>query len=649
MTFAFASVVHAGAPSPPVLTATCSFEPPSLTTDSNGATRVSVPGCIPWPRAGLPVLPFRTLRLALPSGFTATGIVAKAGASTITWPGTWQIETASEPVSGPTSAAIRTAVAEEAPSPLLAELASVQRMAGFSIAIVRVFPLRYAPASRRLVFTPDVSIELVGQPVAAGQIAPSARSDEQRRVKSAVDNPEALAETPPKAEGADSLHYLLVTRAALLPAFQPLVALKQAAGITVHTETMESVTNVYPGVDAAERLRACIRSAYTNWRVQHVLLGGDTKVVPYRGVYARCSGIVLNLMPSDLYFACLDGSWNHDGDGIWGEPTDGESGGDVDLLPEVCVGRAPVETAAEVTNFVARCLAAEQASSARFHALLAGESLGDAGAQGGNALDALLPALNDSLCPVAWLDDRPQLTAAWSSADALGALNRGPRLAAHFGHGTDDGYDTTALRLTAQDLASLTNAAPFLLYSTACYTGAFDNHFGMSDCIAEALVKLDAGGAFAVVANTREGWYDTADEGRYSGEFQKAFFARLLSSERTPAGVAQQLATQDLLGCVETSGSNMPYRWCLFGLTLFGDPQASVRIPLSLLFRLEPSERIVTWNSWANRTYAVYRTPDLATVPSTCLASNLAATPPQNVYTDAAPRLVRAFYRVVAQ
>ena len=29
-------------------------------------------------------------------------------------------------------------------------------------------------------------------------------------------------------------------------------------------------------------------------------------------------------MPADLYYACLDGPYNYDGDGNWGEPHDGK-------------------------------------------------------------------------------------------------------------------------------------------------------------------------------------------------------------------------------------------------------------------------------------------------------------------------------------
>jgi hypothetical protein len=654
--FALCPVSGAVSAVPFPLTATCVFEEPALLTDADGVTCVSVSGCVSGQVPGLPVLPFRTLRLALPSGFTANGVLAHLPSPAVPIPGAWQIEYGLDPMASATpvkaQAGTPGSVGLATYPPVKAELVSVQRLAGYDIAIVRVLPLQYTPALGRLDFTAIVTVEVILAPSANGAIPPSPRRSERQRVLAAVDNPESFSSDSrmlSSALGDPTTNYLLITRAALLPAFQPLIAQKQAAGLTVITETMETITNLYAGVDAAERLRTYIRYAYTNWGVQYVLLGGDIKVVPYRGVYARCSGVTLNLMPSDLYFACLDGSWNHDGDALWGEPTDGETGGDVDLLTEVCVGRAPVETAAEVSNFVARCLAAEQTPSARFRACFAGEYLSAAGAQGGSALDSLQPAFSNSFCPVAWLDDRPYATTVWTAADALDALNRSPLLVAHFGHGTEYGYDTTALRLTVSDLDALTNASPFLLYSTACNTGAFDNNFGLGDCIAEELVKRNAHGAFTVLANAREGWYDPRDEQRYSGEFQQRFFDRLLSDERVPVGLAHELAKQDLLGSVETSGSSMPYRWCLFGINLFGDPQAAVRVPLSLRFRVTPAERIVTWNSWPNRTYSVYRATDLTAGLGACISSNLFATPPLNVYTDSVPNPISAFYRIIAQ
>jgi hypothetical protein len=654
-----ASGAALAAPRP--LTATCHFEAPDLTTDADGVTRVTVPGCAQRIRHGEPVVPFRTLRLLLPTGLTATGVFAHATSPSVTLPGAWRLELGREPTAfaaplpGPSATSVPSVPTQARYPAVPAELVSVQRLAGYDLAVLRIFPVAYAPSIRRLTFVSDIAVEVLLSPAPAQtfgalehRIPPTPHAGERQRAAAAADNPEALSASlsaPQEAALGDSAHYLLVTRAALLPAFQPLLDQKTAAGLTVHTETMETINNSFAGVDAAERLRNYIRYAYTTWGVGYVLLGGDMNTVPYRGVYATCSGTVYTQMPSDLYFACLDGSWNQNGAGPWGEPTDGDNGGDVDLLPEVCVGRAPVDTAAEVTNFVARCLALEQATAARFKACFAGEYLFDpynAEAQGGNALDTLAPAFNNSLCPIAWLDDRPLAAAVWSTADALAALNRSPLLVAHAGHA--DFY--TLMRLSRTNLSLLTNSTPFLLYGTGCNAGEFDNGPG-SDCIAEEFVKRNTRGAFAVLANTREGWYDSEAEARYSGEFQQRFFERLLAEEQVPIGLAHALAKQDLLGSVETSGSNMPYRWCLFGITLFGDPHASLRVPLSLRLRTGPAARVVTWNSWTNRTYSVYSTADLS-APAACLASNIVATPPLNVHTDAAPGIGRAFYRVTA-
>ena len=61
-------------------------------------------------------------------------------------------------------------------------------------------------------------------------------------------------------------------------------------------------------------------------------------------------------MPSDLYYACLDGTYNYDNDNKWGEPNDGEGGKDVDLIAEVYVGRACVGDLKEAKNFVSKTI-----------------------------------------------------------------------------------------------------------------------------------------------------------------------------------------------------------------------------------------------------------------------------------------------------
>jgi hypothetical protein len=56
----------------------------------------------------------------------------------------------------------------------------------------------------------------------------------------------------------------------------------------------------------------------------------------------------------------------------------------------------------------------------------------------------------------------------------------------------------------------------------------------------------------------------------------------------------------------------------------------------------------LTWSSTAGRNYFVDFTPELGTVPFSCIASNVVATPPQNTFRDLAQR-PQGFYRLRAE
>jgi len=576
------------------LTVVYPFRVPAVAAAGDYA-RASIPGCGRLRRVGEPAVPFRTARILLPQD---TRIVAAEA----------RLLEAERPIGlarplefgrlavplGADAQRVATARALDKPKPDIygrdaayparrVEVVGTQRMCGYTIAILRLYPARYAPRQRRLLFCPRLEVELTLAPQAAGAAAAQAiapRPADAARVALLVDNPEdlgvqpAASATEQTAQGAAIYDYLLVTSAALLPYFQPLIDQKIADGLAVLTATMESIDPGYPASPDPELLRAYIRDAYQNSGITYVLLGGDKNTVPVRGVHGHVEGAAAkalgdytdNNIPCDLYYACLDGTWNFDGDAIWGEPGDGDGGGDVDLLAEVYIGRAPVDTSTKVQRFVAKIVNYEQNGHPNpWNALFLGESLGD-GAQGGDGLDPLLPHF--SSYDIEWLDDR---VSTWSgTGDCLPALNQSPHLVAHSGHANW----SYVMRLTNSNLSGLTNTGHFLVHSIGCYSGAFD----YSDCIAEEFIKRNAYGAFAVIMNSRYGWYNPSHEWMFSGEFQEAFFDRLLDQGYTNIGVAHQLAKHDMLGQVEHSDGDggMVYRWCYFEITLFGDPHLAL-------------------------------------------------------------------------
>jgi len=556
-------------------------------------TRLVVPGCGQLNRIGEPAMPFRTARLLLPAGCTVTQAVVVPRSPPTRVAGRWQIEYAGQPHEHPAVQRNPFAVdenrliyASDAAYPSsAAEVISVQRMAGCDIALVRVFPVQYQPASSQLWFTAEVTLQLSLAPAPAEKtsgVRPPTLAQATNRVAAFVDNsafipsagsaPSAAAVAPGPA-----FDYLLLTSSNLATAFQPLVERKTQDGLAVKVATLESITNTIAGRDVPEKIRNYIRQAYTNWGISYVLLGGGTPIIPCRYAFVRTDQAARDCyVPTDLYYACLDGSWNGNGDRHWGEATDGDNGGDVDLLAEVYVGRAPVSTAAQVQAFVAKTIRYETATNPNAtNALLMATFLGDfrtGSCQGGDMYQPLRPLLagfrSDSL------DDAPQKLPQWGRNEALAALNRSPHVVLYNGHGSAD----ILMRLHPPDVARLTNPWPFLMCSVGCSTAEFDHGKFWPDSIGEALVNAGPHGAFAAILNSRAGWFDPQYPWKYSGEFQTQLFAELLKRGHVNLGLANQHSKEELAGQVESKGS-MTYRWCYYSITLLGDPHLPFHAP----------------------------------------------------------------------
>jgi hypothetical protein len=74
---------------------------------------------------------------------------------------------------------------------------------------------------------------------------------------------------------------------------------------------------------------------------------------------------------------------------VYGEPNDGPNGGEVDLMAEVYVGRAPVDSHRELSNFVSKTIGYEQSSGQGYleEVWMVGELLWE---EGGCALERAL-------------------------------------------------------------------------------------------------------------------------------------------------------------------------------------------------------------------------------------------------------------------
>ncbi|MGH7726061.1 MAG: C25 family cysteine peptidase [Candidatus Eiseniibacteriota bacterium] len=390
----------------------------------------------------------------------------------------------------------------------------------------------------------------------------------------------------PSVEGSP-VQYLIITNNAMQGELQRLADWRTKAGMPTIVRTIEFIQTNYPyGFDLQDRLRRFIRESYLQWGVTHVLLAGDTDVIPPR--YGRTTFFGGAYIPTDLYYSDLDGNWNADGDSLFGEAfTDVSSPGDtLNLMPDVYVGRAPIVTVQQADVFVDKVLKYDRTPLGTYEnrALFAAEVLFpqdwvppqsislDGAADAESAIQRLL--LNSM-----HVERLYENYTAYDSVDAkqllratlIDSLNNGWGIFHHVGHGFRNTMSVGDAALTNPDADALVNGdRQWLLYSINCTSNAID--FGS---IGEAFILNPNGGAVANIGSTREDFPVTGRS--YQDEFYDLAFI-----DKVPT-LGEAFAGQKV-PFVGLAFYDNTHRWTQFTLTLLGDPAMQLywRKPVSL-------------------------------------------------------------------
>jgi hypothetical protein len=368
---------------------------------------------------------------------------------------------------------------------------------------------------------------------------------------------------------ADEEHaYVIITGDSLVEWFRPLADWKKMRGLSAEIVTTSWIYANYGGSDAQEQIRNFIKDAYQNWGTIWVLLGGDINIVPVRKAWAmdcEVGQFNYNFIPCDLYYSDLDGDWNANGNEIYGEVDD-----NVDMYPDVFVGRATVENSSEAHSFTWKVIDYEDHSPANTNDMLflAEVLWTDPYTNSGLGKDLI-----DSLYVPASYDPITKLYEALGNEtyeNVMAALNAGPHIINHDGHayievmGIGEGY------LIESDVDALTNATnQSIVYSIGCWPAAFDH-----DCIAEHFLNNSNGGAVAYIGNSRYGWGSPGNPlYGYSDRFDQQFFKNLFPGDIHHIG--QTLAAAKATYVPFAQQENV-YRWCEYEINLLGDPEMSI-------------------------------------------------------------------------
>ncbi len=389
-----------------------------------------------------------------------------------------------------------------------------------------------------------------------------------------------------RASASSGPEYLIVTSNALAEALQPLVEYKNETGYLTVLETIEDILPQQVGRDDAEKLRERLKTFHAAGG-RYLLLAGDETILPIRYAHHNDTRTMPPpdlLQVCDLYFADLTGDWDTDGDNVWGEKYSDRP----DVVPELRVGRLPINSPQEATNYVKKLIryetdpgggSLEYLERSYFFSSDQMRDYGDHGQHGDIA----------SAYP-AWFEIDTVTGVEQATGEDANPTNAAPDQLAPvllngFGiinviaHGRSDGFTVRSAGFNGWPKSMMLTGyegndhgtfgafskveSPAFYYSLACDNAAFDKDQPPFDHattnMAQELIG-DEGGAVGLVAYTRWGWISS------SYLLQKEFFDSLFAHPERPAVDALYASKAALYY----------YRDLVYGLNYFGDPTLKV-------------------------------------------------------------------------
>jgi hypothetical protein len=257
-------------------------------------------------------------------------------------------------------------------------------LSGYQIVTVMVTPLRYNPTAKQLYLTSNLRFRIHYQQgaVPAKMVTETQKQHADDRVRELVVNDHQVSSFSPPSD---------MNRG------------QMRKGVPAEIVTTSEIYASYPDGDNPRKIRDFITDA-VNAGALYILLGGqcdfenNEEIVARRDVWVCSTSYTywddIDTIPCDLYYSDLDGTWDGNGNGTYGEMEDG-----VDLYSNVYVGRAPVKNISQIENFVTKVISYETGPSLAYveKALLVVGNLfpGNQGNHGTGMNDTIANAIPD--------------------------------------------------------------------------------------------------------------------------------------------------------------------------------------------------------------------------------------------------------------
>ena len=496
------------------------FDNPKV-TELRGYQQISFEGCMQTAIAGNPSLPYQMVSLVLPQGTEAESIEVELSdfqeveGNISLFP--------YQPSRTMNDTEKRDLIVNEAmyasKGTYPAEnhgVVTTQYKNGFGFANATFTPVQYVPSEGRVMYAKTATVRVNTRASKADHSNMLWGTPEIKNVvRHLAQNPEMVDTYNTKGREVTNYDVLIITSSDFVSGYAEYCEYYNSIGMRNQIALVSDIYAAMSGVDNQEKIRNYIIQEYQNNGIGLVVLGGDVNIVPYRGLFCQVQSSSLyesNDIPADLYYSGLDGTWNDNNDGRWGEP------GEDDLYPEIGISRMSFKTATELQNMIHKTLSYQQNPVlGEFHkVILAGEHLYDnPTSNGSDYLELLIGTHDDNGYTTVGYPTTYNFTklyeelGTWSGSALKQAINAGTSYVHHDGH-ANSGYVAGWYGISNSDFSGANGVDHnyTFFHSQGCDCGAFDEN-----CILEKMVTIE-NFAVAVIGNSRYGWFN---EGQTEG------------------------------------------------------------------------------------------------------------------------------------
>ena len=459
---------------------------------------------------------------------------------------------------------------------------STQYLNGIGFAFSAFTPVQYVPATGEVRYATKATVRIT---TSAAKTDMSSKlwlnNGNAQRAMRLAQNPEMLQTYDCRGRVLGGYELLVVTTQQYVNAFDEYAKFYLERGLRSRVVDLETIISTMEGRDSQEKLRNYIIQEYQENGIMMVNLAGDVPSIPYRGFYCDVlsggSHMTDNGIPADLYYAALDGTWNDDNNGLWGEI------GEDDLLPEIGIGRMCFSNQTELDNMLHKAIAYQTTPvlGELRKVVMGGEHLyDDPLSNGSQYLELLIGTHDDNGYTTTGIPEDYDFTRLyeeegnWSGSRLRNAINQGTQYVHHDGHANTNyvagwtNWDVTDYNFSG---ANGVDHNYTFFHTSGCICGDFSD-----DCVLERMTKI-SNFAVATFGNSRYGWFN---EGQTEGpaihlhrETEDAYY-----NDRIPyGGMALQESKIQTAPWVTAPGQweEGALRWNFYDLNMMGDVAVS--------------------------------------------------------------------------